>query len=281
MKKLITILFGVLLVLGMSVPAMATVLVWGTVSLDKDINVDENVTINKIITINADIEDLLVKAAEGNATINQDNLFNWACENCAEKLASITESVINNTGVINVNQATGNMNNQGNVVSVAVDVFPPDQPPPPPPGEEPPPPNRDPGGLAHAQTAVNQNMAFNQIVTFDLLFRNALIADSINDNTGIVGVNQSAGNINNQLNDVTIAVCLDGVVSLADADLGQINTDLGLDESLEQSVFEFNTNKNASVSGSINRNTGIVGVNQTVGNMANQANIANVAASIR
>src|SRR4030042_3823992 len=109
MKKLITILFGVLLVLGMSVPAMATVLVWGTVSLDKDITVDETVIINKTITIDVDIEDLLSKAAEANSTINQDNLFNWACENCAEKVAAITDSVTGNTGVINVNQATGNM----------------------------------------------------------------------------------------------------------------------------------------------------------------------------
>jgi hypothetical protein len=277
MKKLITILFGVLLVLGMSVPAMATVLVWGTVSLDKEITVNETVKINKTITIDVDIDDLLSKAAEANSTINQDNLFNWACENCAEKVASITTSINGNVGVTNVNQATGNMNNQGNVVSVAVDVFPP-QPEPPGQGEDPP---ETAGGLAHAQTAVNQNMGFNEIVTFDLLFRNAFITDSINNNKGIVGVNQSAGNINNQLNVVTAAVCLDGLVALAEADLGQINTDLGLDPCLSQSVFEFNTNKNATVTNSVNGNTGIVGVNQTVGNMAQQANIATVAASIR
>jgi hypothetical protein len=257
---------------------MATVLVWGTVSLDKNITVDETVIINKTITIDVDIEDLLSKAAEANSTINQDNLFNWACENCAEKIANITGSVSGNTGVASVNQATGNMNNQGNVVSVAVDVFPPQVPPPDPTDPDPP---ETAGGLAHAQTAVNQNMGFNQIVSFDLLFRDALISNSIIGNTGIVGVNQSAGNINNQLNVVTAAVCLDGLVALAEADLGQINTDLGLDQSLAQSVFEFNTNKNAAVSGSINGNTGIVGVNQTVGNMAQQANIANVAASIR
>jgi hypothetical protein len=278
MKKLITILFAVLLVLGMSVPAMATILVWGTVSLDKDITVVEAVNIAKVVNITATVNDNLDKAAEADATINQDNLFNSACENCAEKVVTLTGSVLGNTGVANVNQAVGSMNNQGNAVVVAVDVWPEtpvDDGTPPPTGET------DPGGIAHAQTALNQNMLFNHIHSIQILYRDAFITDSINRNTGIVGVNQSAGNIDNQQNVVTAAVSYGGVIALADADLGQINSALvpGFDPG--QSVKEWETNKNASVTGSINNNTGIVGVNQTVGNMANQANIANVAASIR
>ena len=291
MKKLITILFGLALVLGMSVPAMATILVWGTVSLDKDIAKDETLVINKTITINATIDDDLTKAAEADATINQDNLFNWACENCAEKAVSLTGSILNNTGVVSVNQAVGNMNNQGNAVVVAVDTWPPETPPPPNDGE--PTPNPDPGGVAHAQTALDQNMMFNTIVSHDIIYRNALISGSIISNTGIVGVNQSAGNINNQQNVVTVAVGGGGVIALAEADLGQINTGAvpylaRVDDTLEvevfdpgQSVYEYNTHKTAQISDSVNGNTGIVGVNQTVGNMANQANIANVAATIR
>jgi len=277
MKKLLSILCGVFLVLGMSVPAMATVLVWGTVSLDKDITKTETVDITKVVKVRATVDDLLNKAAEADATINQDNLFNWACENCAEKIVDLTGSITNNTGIVGSNQAVGSMNNQGNAVTVAVDVWPPNQEPPGNGGAP------EDAGLSHAQTAVNQNMLFNEIYSIQILYRNALIVDSIISNTGIVGVNQSAGNINNQQNAVTMAVSEGGIIALAEADLGQINANPTCVTGAEtgSSVYEWDTNKNALVSGSITGNTGIVGVNQTVGNMANQANIANVAASIR
>ena len=274
MKKL-SILFGVLLVLGLTVPAMADVWVYGEINKDKNIIVKENVNIKKNINIDVTIDNILKKAAEADAVINQYNGFNWACENCAEKTADILSSILYNTGVVNVNQATGNMNNQGNVVSVAVDVWPVQ----PSPNGTPAPTSK--GGLAHAQTSATQEMALNVIETHDILWRNAFITNSINYNKGIVGVNQSAGNINNQLNAVTAAVCLDGVMALAEADLGQFNPGDSHSQFGPQSVYEFNTNKTARITGSVNSNTGVVGVNQTVGNMANQANIANVAASIR
>ena len=283
MKKL-SILFGMLLVLGMTVPALADVFVYADIDKYKEIYVYEEVNIYKNIDITVTVDDILERVAEADAVINQNNVFNWACENCAEKVSLINNSILGNIGVVNVNQATGNMNNQGNVVSVAIDVWPPDQPPPN--GE---PPSAE-SGLAHAQTSAEQFMAFNTINSINILYRNALIINSINGNIGIVGVNQSAGNINNQLNAVTIAVSIDGVVALAEADLGQFNTGFWCygDNNNEdgftyfpQSVTENNTNKNALISGSVNGNIGVVGVNQTVGNMANQANIANVAASIR
>ena len=273
MKKL-SILFGLLLVLGMTVPAMAEVTVLGTVTKDKVITVTEEVVIDKNINIDVTIDNILEKAAEADAVINQYNGFNWACENCAEKTSRIWSSILSNTGVVNVNQATGNMNNQGNVVSVAVDVWPVDQPEDP---EDPETPPTSEGGLAHAQTSATQEMDSNIIETHDILWREAFIIDSIIGNEGIVGVNQSTGNINNQLNVVTAAVCLDGVMAIAEADLGQFNP---VGEAV-QTVYEYSTIKTALIRGSVNSNTGVVGVNQTVGNMANQANIANVAASIR
>jgi hypothetical protein len=42
-------------------------------------------------------------------------------------------------------------------------------------------------------------------------------------------------------------------------------------------VFEFGTVKSASMTGSLNGNTGVGGVNQAAGNMANQANIFSLA----
>jgi hypothetical protein len=122
-------------------------------------------------------------------------------------------------------------------------------------------------------------MLLNEIFSVQILFREALILGSINFNRGIVGVNQSAGNINNQLNAATMAVSLDTGVALGEADLGQFNT--GCFFFAPQTVTEWETSKAAGMFGSVNWNRGVVGVNQTVGNMANQANIANVAVSTR
>ncbi len=260
MGKLTILLFAGLLVLGMTMPALADVEVYA--DIDKDINVNVDVNLNP------------TKAAEADSVVNQGNFFAFACENCAEKTAYIYNSLNTNTGIINVNQAVGNFNNEGNVVSIAVDAFD---------GGQVPPPGSPGNGFANAETAAEQINGANFIRSINIAFRQATIDTSIIDNKGIVGVNQSAGNINNQLNVVTLAVALQGNVALTEADLGQRNVSArcldddsnGLDF---QVVFEYDTNKNSLLTNSINNNTGIVGVNQTVGNMANQANIANLAA---
>lgn len=293
MKKLITILFGVLLVLGMSVPAMATVLVWGTVSLDKDINVDENVTINKIITINANVDADLVKAAEANSLVNQDNASNEV-EGLGEievdtetgaytwngkldnnhRTAVITGSINDNTGIVGVNQDAFNFNNQANVVSIAVAL------------EETPDPLNPLPALANAQADATQLNIFNEVSAVESVYINPnhpdlglniqktdLIDSSIAGNKGIVGVNQSVGNINNQANQVSLAVATNAWVALSEADLGQINA--------ANQVLEFGTVKIDSINNSVNNNTGIVGVNQSAGNMNNQMNMVSIAATIQ
>ena len=289
MKKLLTLVVA-LFILALAVPAMATVVVTGDIDKDKDITVVENVFIDKDINITVTVDDILAKVAEADAVVNQDNTNNYACQNCAEKIALIQRSIGvvdgSNMGIVNVNQATGNENNQGNVVSVAIDVWPPDQPPP----DDQEPPVSD-GGLAHAQTSAEQVMGGtletgNTVDSIAILWRNSQIINSIIDNLGIVGVNQTAGNINNQLNVATVAACLDGVMAIAEADLGQLNAYNTVNEpdpKLDRFCNgpECGTNKNVLISGSVNGNIGVVGVNQTSGNMANQANIANMAYSIR
>jgi hypothetical protein len=108
--------------------------------------------------------------------------------------------------------------------------------------------------------------------SYNILYRDTIITDSINGNEGVTEVNQAAGNMNNQLNAAAIAVCLDGAVALSEADLGQA--------SWGNIVLEYNTDKTALISGSVNSNTGVTFVNQTSGNMANQANNLSLSASL-
>ncbi len=299
-------------------PAMADVFVFADIEKDKYVDVDVDIDIFKFLIVDAEVFLNGEKAAEAETLVNQTNTYNHACENCAEKDDVIGNSVNRNNGVVSVNQASGNMNNQGNAVSVAVSGTAGD-------GAE-----GTLGALAHAQSVVDQRQGFfvdvfpdddNGVVTevpdvegvpdvgdeeqsqttgqslaevaeeagvslpddhgsfglpnvvnsINVVFRNAIITGSINDNVGGVHVNQSAGNINNQTNVFTAAIGQDAGVALSDVDLAQSNW---LNQVNERKVV-----KTAQITGSITGNSGVVGVNQSSGNMANQANVFTLGAA--
>jgi hypothetical protein len=235
--------------------------VFGTaqVFVTKDVLILETIIIAKDVFIDADVIIEPEKAAESLAVINQTNFDNEACENCAEKMDSIIDSVTGNDGITTVNQAGGNMNNQGMALAVAIDKEDPTDP-------------DAPDGFAEAQVAVDQENFSNLVESIQIIFRDALISNSINTNTGITGVNQATGNINNQANAVSIAVSLSGGVALSEGLLGQETSG---NENLEFDIF-----KTATISGSISGNTGVTQVNQSAGNLGNQANLVSVAATI-
>jgi len=198
--------------------ASADVDVTADITKHKDITVTENITIHKTIDLDVVVNVTPSKAAESTGIINQVNQYNEACGNCAEKRDEIVNSIGGgedgaNSGIINVNQSSGNMNNQGNAVSVAVDFdVDPTEPPVDIPGD-PDPGEPTPGGFAHSQAHIEQvngeedeEGAGNVVDTVNLLFRDAVIANSIKNNRGIVNVNQSSGSMNNQANLVSLAV---------------------------------------------------------------------------
>ncbi len=255
MRKWLLISLAVSLVLGLA-SAYADVTITATIDKTKDKRVVEDIDITKTVelfwTVDVDVD----KASESQAIVNQRNNNNEACENCAEKRDQIVNSGNSNAGVLTINQAAGNMNNQGSAVSIAVDL--------------PEPPTTDGGtGFAEAEASASQYNQANNVESINILFREATIDASLNDNTGVVHVNQSPGNMNNQANALSIALSLDAGVALSEADLGQLNTG--------NTVLESNVLKTATITGSVNHNTGVVGVNQSAGNMANQANIVSFA----
>ena len=285
-----------LALLAYSLPASADVEVFASIQKTKDITVTENITITKTVdlTVNA-LELHYGSAAEADAIVNQENARNRV-DSSLEQLdanladvnnfgidldASITDSINDNTGIVDVNQDVGNMTNQGNQVALAVAV--------PESGAEASPVvvnsqseaeqinsdnavwhGEDPGSLDTEDPFVIGNPDGNN--------ENAVIDGSINDNIGIVNVNQNAGNMNNQANSEALAVATDlAGVALSEAALGQVNTNPVNTENGFPAVFEFGVTKNASLTGSLNGNTGVGGVNQASGNMANQANIFSLA----
>lgn len=266
MKSVVLAMFFLLVVATI---ARADVSVTGEISKDKDVTVTENVSVTKDVYIDVDLMVKAEKAAEAETFLNQDQIGSFACENCAEKTAEVVGSILGNSGLVNINQATGNMANQVNAISFALDT------------EGNGNGNGNGGepdsayGIAHAQTGAEQVMMENTINTINVLYRDALIMDSVNDNIGIVFVNQAVGNISNQANILTVGISLKGLVALAEADLGQQNA---------SNLFtERDTDKVAFIGGeggSINGNTGVVGVNQSAGTLGNQLNAVNVSAAI-
>jgi hypothetical protein len=100
-----------------------------------------------------------------------------------EKLARIDNSINSNQGVMNVNQNAGNMNNQTNAVAAAVGLG---------------------AVVAMTESALGQQNSGNRVFEVETVKRDT-INNSINSNTGIVNVNQSTGNMNNQSNTVSLA----------------------------------------------------------------------------
>jgi hypothetical protein len=255
-------------------PAAADGDLYWTVYKDKDIYVSEWITINKNIDIDVDVDVDADSVAEALALLNQNNEYNKACDNCAEKRDTIDGSVNDNSGIVSVNQAAGNNNNQGDAIAIAIDDTSGG-------GGDIPPDAED--SFADSQAHVEQNNRYNDIDAVNLAFRDALITGSINGNSGVIHVNQATGNNNNQGNALSVALGLQGTgVALAEADLAQdnyLNENYESDSQGHRDGDPIGINKTATITGSINDNSGVIGVNQTAGNMANQANVVSVAAA--
>lgn len=280
-----------LALLAYGLPASADVDLTATITKEKDITITETITVNKTVNLTVNATELeFDTAAQADAILNQENSNNRV-DSSFDQLgegvdlsevnnfgidldASITDSINDNTGIVEVNQDVGNMANQGNQVSLAIAT--------PAAGGEAGP------VLVHSQSEAEQINTGNAVwhgedpqdpteVAVDLVEEpnlSASITDSITGNVGIVNVNQNAGNMNNQANSEALAVAISlAGVALSEAALGQVNSNPTNEENGFPAVFEFGVEKSVAMTGSLNGNTGIGGVNQAAGNMANQANV--------
>jgi len=253
-----------------------------TTDLNKTVTTNEAITIATNVVIVQPVVTVADDAAESSATAQQTNSENKDCGNCAEKADVLYYSQNQDTGLTSVNQAAGNDNNQGTLVSAAVDTYTRSHTPTtgsgsPSTGTGSP---ADGQGFAHAQAEATQWNTGNDVEAVDLAFRNALIDHSDNGNVGLTYTNQATGNNNNQLNELSLAFSeRSSGTALAEADLGQFNTGNRVGEGATVSDGPpVGINKTATVTASLNNNVGVFGVNQTAGNNGNQANIVTIAA---
>ncbi len=264
MKK--ALMAGAAVAIVSAAPTFADGDLLATVDLYKDIYVDAYFTTYNTIDIDVDVWLDADKAAESIALINQRNQYNNDYAYESSRTDTIYDSGNYNTGGISINQATGNSNNQGTAVSIAIDD------------------NRhyDDGeyGYASATGTLEQVNYWNDVRSFNTA-RAAAIELSLNYNEGIVHANQATGSFANQGNILSIALsdAYDGGVALAEADLGQFNTYNTVREADRDYCDCYGqVDRSASLYGSLNGNTGIFGVNQSAGNMSNQANVVSISA---
>lgn len=98
--------------------------------------------------------------------------------------SSLTNSLLYNTGVYHFNQGAGNGNNQHNVLALAI-------------GSD--------SIVALSDAGLAQDNLYNQIAEFNSV-KEDKISGSVIGNTGLVNVNQSSGNFNNQATVYSVAV---------------------------------------------------------------------------
>jgi hypothetical protein len=142
--------------------------------------------VDQLNTLNVVREEEVLRDEEGNHITDLSNLDPDLFR--ANKSATIARSINDNSGIINVNQNAGNMNNQSNAVAAAVGI-----------GAE----------LALSEGDLGQENSHNTVDELETV-KVSTIQGSINGNSGIVNVNQSTGNMNNQGNVVSISAITSG-----------------------------------------------------------------------
>lgn len=288
MKKTLLLLSTALLAsaIAFSVPARADVTVDGHAEFIKDIEVWErsySLYAVGILSYGLFIDSSAAESISVTNQRNQDHTFLYDPDEGtltpaqtrgrtgvnAQYQATITGSILENTGITQVNQDVGHYANQANVLSAAL--------------------NRR-AFFAESHNVVEQQNRRNDVTQEGTLpldgslptpdsfaLRRADIIRSVNENAGITQVNQNSGVANNQVNSVSLALSLGNsptangtsAVALSETDLGQWNVGNKTDE--------VNTIKVSRIIGSINDNGGITSVNQSSGNMNNQATVISFA----
>ncbi|MEW4467201.1 hypothetical protein AB1K62_05140 [Parasphingorhabdus sp. JC815] len=112
---------------------------------------------------------------QGNVTLDGDFEFDLT--------ARITNSYNGNTGIVQGNQNVGNANNQHNVLSAAVG---------------------DNALVALSDAGLGQENSGNTLLDVNTL-KTAIVANSMNGNSGVTNVNQATGAFNNQATVISVA----------------------------------------------------------------------------
>lgn len=163
--------------------------------------------------------------------------------------AKMVNSANGNSGMVGINQASGDLNNQGNQRVIML--------------------SNDKNAMNRLQLGKISKMESN-VITSNGGARQDLIEDSFQNNMGIIGINQSSGDMNSQHNNLVIY--MGDAISLNDIELGEIQI-------TNHNHAEENSSRSDIITGSFSQTCGLVQVTQSAGDLNILGN--NMAISIR
>jgi hypothetical protein len=178
-------------------PALVFLLILGASVAYAADGVDITLTVSGIEGVEA-----ISSAVSGAALVNQTLIGNYFEERDVISTSIMQDTFRDGRGILSINQASGNLNNQANVRVLAFTD-----------GE---------GVLYDLSLATSARSIKNTVISYGGEYENR-ISNSFGGAVGIVGVNQSAGSLNQQVNVVVLGIGValgPEVVALGDADLG-------------------------------------------------------------
>lgn len=143
----------------------------------------------------------------------------------------IDDSISGNRGIVSVNQSSGSLNNQSNVRALGSGGL---------------------GTFASTSNEIGENR-----VEISKTTRMDVISDSVKANVGIIGINQAAGNCNQQSN--VFVMPLGGGAALNDAELTTIST------GQENEIPEIIGDRMDLINNSFTDTRGVVQITQSAG----------------
>ena len=179
-------------------------------------------------------------AVSGHAIVNQTLIGNHLEERDVISTSIMQDTFRDGRGILSVNQASGNINNQANVRVLAFAE-----------GE---------GLLYDLSLATSARSIKNTVIVYGGE-REDRISNSFGGAVGVVGVNQSAGSLNQQVNVVVLGIGValgPGVVALGDATLG---------ETIADNSASGSSNRADIITDSFTGFRGIAQVNQSSGDL--------------
>ena len=253
----------VLLVMGLLATFSLPVMAQEQNPQDCNVSFDVRALKNKLITINKEVNKVFNFNVDLNVTI--EGLPAWAevevfkCDhNIGNALFvqgiipknNILNSFNGFTGIAQVNQGAGYLNNQGNVAALGIT-------------------GTTGVGLSMVEAAVEKTNIGNALVVVGCNFSDTITSSFLNF-TGVAQVNQGSGCLNNQNNVLALGANNGGVGLVAEND-----TFLSMQNSGNAASIT-NTPSTATIGNSFNGGRGIAQVNQAPGSLSNQANIVSI-----
>jgi hypothetical protein len=173
-------------------------------SVPDDLSVGIGASVTSIVGVKAVIN-AHGGAIRGAALFDQGVIDNWVEEQAVTRHVLIQDAFQNNQGIVSVNQEAGNLNNQANIRVLALGLA---------------------GSALQGVDLAGSARRIDNTVISSGGERENRIVGSFGGTVGVVGANQSAGNLNQQANVLVLAVGVTpepGLVALGDATLGEVS----------------------------------------------------------